>query len=777
MPTRNQLALTLYALMTSTALFQAAPVLGNQLPFAQQIQTTFNETQKGIRLKSSQMGPDNPLSQTYEHCQDLDREIRNDNLEKAKAISTSFETSALQFSIPPSTPEHDEIASTRSNAIQLGNTASWLDDYSRGKPNESSYVGIAESLYRAAYILNIKCGFLDHFTVLYLHRLCDLLNRAGKHEESTALWHQARLFLATNAAKYQGESLSSIKRAQSDMDKFESAPQNAGTKTNAVVSMISTRIEDADILEQLEATDASKVDLCQARIKVADWHLFDKETMAAIPLVEKALLFLESSEGQATASNEELNQALESLTFELARNLDKCPGELLRRACKISETREPEGTKNSLINNLVEDKYASDSKSTDACLATIDQIIEVRQKRDGLNSPTLEHALEGLVRVNRLAKRYDDALSCQQKVIDFLKINEGKTFYTATDGQVTLTELLAEAGKFDQARVTENQALEQFNKELAESHNVSRPASDLGNLAVVYAKLKRPDDCDRVIREALTIANKLRQKSERPEYPYQTSSLVTYIVQAYRTSKETKKAISLLQFVFDNTDDTFLQEHNSWRYTLAQLYLEESSAMKAAGNIDEKQSALMLQKSKQLFDRAQIVEGKREDRDPERIAELVQARQDVLNNYGKVLSVEEHSKLASTKQPILSKQEIESYRLVYKNPQVIHLREAMDAALAGKGRSDEQKIFAHWDKSYLGSKFVVLSIDRGLMGGNFISIIFQDKPDKVFRAWLYTKSKENIEVRTFDDAALPEEELNEITTRFGPYISDKALSI
>jgi len=772
-------ALVLIATTVTLVSLAVAPANSSELPFTQQVLAIFNQATKQTKTITKKTERDAPSIDAYDQSQEIERTIKNDSIEKAKAIATSIETASLQFVIRPSTSEHDEILSARLDAIQLGNTASWLDEYSRGKPHESEYADIADSLYRSAYILNLKCGFIDHFTVLYLHRMCQLMNHNEKHDESQALWQQAKQFLAINATQRTDESLKRVKRAQQDMAYFDSNSEKSELKTNAVVSMVSSRILDADTLENLLATDASKAELCLAQIKLADRYFFDNQCVEAIPLVERALPFLESEEGQKTSSDTKLNEALSSLTFELAEHLDKCPGELLRRACKLSEMREPEGTKDSLINNLVEDKYAADAKLTDACLVAINQILEVRQHRNGQNSPTLEHALEGLVRVNRLAKRYDDALTCQQRVIEFLKINRGRTFFSATDAVVTRAEIFAEAGKFDQARESEALAIQEFNKESIESHPLSRATFDLGELAVVYAKLKHPDDCDRVLREAVVVGNRLAARSQPPSYPYQTESLVTDLINAYINGAEPGKAISFLQFMFDKADISKFDKHNSWRYTLAQLYLEQSSAMKASGSADEKDCAAMMEKSKKLFDIAQTIVAKDKDQDPERIAELVQARQDVLDRYGRVLTDEEKAKLA-TKQahrPILTKKEVATYREVYKNPLVIYLRKAMDASLVGKGRSDEQKLFASWDKAYLASKFVVLSIGRGLMGGNFVSIIFQDKPDKVFRAWLYTKSKDDIELRTFDDAALPTDELNDIKKHFGLYLSDKELAI
>jgi len=95
-------------------------------------------------------------------------------------------------------------------------------------------------------------------------------------------------------------------------------------------------------------------------------------------------------------------------------------------------------------------------------------------------------------------------------------------------------------------------------------------------------------------------------------------------------------------------------------------------------------------------------------------------------------------------------QDIQSYYNAYQAPSVVHLRKALNGYLSGtnegmdsefviKKRESESYLAGldSFDKAYYKSKFIVLDITRNDYGGELITIIFRDKPDKIFRAWVY----------------------------------------
>ncbi len=98
----------------------------------------------------------------------------------------------------------------------------------------------------------------------------------------------------------------------------------------------------------------------------------------------------------------------------------------------------------------------------------------------------------------------------------------------------------------------------------------------------------------------------------------------------------------------------------------------------------------------------------------------------------------------------LNPKELEEYYRVYKNPNVVLLRESLNAYLAGdssracifQGAVEAQRgmgIISGLDafsKDYYKSKFIVATIDDNAENGKDIQIIFQDKPDRIFYAWV-----------------------------------------
>lgn len=140
-------------------------------------------------------------------------------------------------------------------------------------------------------------------------------------------------------------------------------------------------------------------------------------------------------------------------------------------------------------------------------------------------------------------------------------------------------------------------------------------------------------------------------------------------------------------------------------------------------------------------------------------------------------------------------EELENYKQTYQDPYVIYLRQALDAYLAGTPElanispaAVEKNVIAgltsgldSFDKEYYKSKFIVLTISDGILGGQNIQIIFQDRPDQVFYAWTYKatiEGRETYELRGFSarDNITPEQ-MQEMVEVYSDLIFHKELSI
>ncbi len=121
----------------------------------------------------------------------------------------------------------------------------------------------------------------------------------------------------------------------------------------------------------------------------------------------------------------------------------------------------------------------------------------------------------------------------------------------------------------------------------------------------------------------------------------------------------------------------------------------------------------------------------------------------------------------------LAPEDREKYYRVYKDPFVLHLRKALNAYLA----NDKELAWAldKFDRDYYKSKFIVLSLDQSVMGGVMIDILFQDKPDKIFSAWVYKLSDDKYELRGFNSKEHFDEKavIKEMIDYYKPYLFDK----
>lgn len=99
-----------------------------------------------------------------------------------------------------------------------------------------------------------------------------------------------------------------------------------------------------------------------------------------------------------------------------------------------------------------------------------------------------------------------------------------------------------------------------------------------------------------------------------------------------------------------------------------------------------------------------------------------------------------------------TEEELKQYKETLTNPYVVHVRTALNGYLDGSNegmwnpdltinKHEEGEYIsglAAFDKSYYRSKFVVLAVKDFVGGGKEINIIFQDKPDTLFSAWVYS---------------------------------------
>jgi hypothetical protein len=120
-------------------------------------------------------------------------------------------------------------------------------------------------------------------------------------------------------------------------------------------------------------------------------------------------------------------------------------------------------------------------------------------------------------------------------------------------------------------------------------------------------------------------------------------------------------------------------------------------------------------------------------------------------------------------------EQLEQYYLVYKNPDVRYLRTLFDAYLNKTGGTEEERqLLDKWNKDYVRSKFIVLSRDRNTFGGTFITILFQDRADKVFMAWVYPEgSNQQLTLRALRVSDFSDEDIRRIKIRYKKLIADK----
>ncbi len=136
----------------------------------------------------------------------------------------------------------------------------------------------------------------------------------------------------------------------------------------------------------------------------------------------------------------------------------------------------------------------------------------------------------------------------------------------------------------------------------------------------------------------------------------------------------------------------------------------------------------------------------------------------------------------------ITAQVLELYFKTYQFPDVIQVRKALNGYLDGSnyGMTEPRLVIesstsddflyglSSFSKNYYKSKFIIYTINNNIAGGKNISIIFQDKPDKLFVAWVYKLVDNSYDVRGFgQNLSYTPEKMKQVQTDFKEFLEDR----
>lgn len=125
------------------------------------------------------------------------------------------------------------------------------------------------------------------------------------------------------------------------------------------------------------------------------------------------------------------------------------------------------------------------------------------------------------------------------------------------------------------------------------------------------------------------------------------------------------------------------------------------------------------------------------------------------------------------------------YPQIYKNPFVLHLRRVLNAFVKGTANASGFETtlstfgtsLSTVDQDYFQSKFMVASISQSAMGGKDIDIVFLDRPDTVFHAWVYKLAEGGFELRLFAAQETDLAKVRKMRIIFKQFLNDRVNSL
>jgi len=117
-----------------------------------------------------------------------------------------------------------------------------------------------------------------------------------------------------------------------------------------------------------------------------------------------------------------------------------------------------------------------------------------------------------------------------------------------------------------------------------------------------------------------------------------------------------------------------------------------------------------------------------------------------------------------------------------KEPAVKEIRNSINRYSNGQGDDNEainEMENCGYDKfpDYISGKFTPFQVGKNTYGGVNIKLIFIDKPDKVFTAWVYDLAGGGFELRSFCDDEYSSDKIKVIYKAFFNLFADKSRSI
>lgn len=141
---------------------------------------------------------------------------------------------------------------------------------------------------------------------------------------------------------------------------------------------------------------------------------------------------------------------------------------------------------------------------------------------------------------------------------------------------------------------------------------------------------------------------------------------------------------------------------------------------------------------------------------------------------------------------VFTDEQLQQYYAVYDDPFVKHVRVGLNGYLDGSNSGMLDPSFTiesregdgmtagleSFDRAYYQGKFIVFALNDHLGGGKEVDLMFQDKPDRMFGAWVYNIGDDTYDLRGFwQKSDYTPEVMEEIRKDYGRYLADKEHAI
>jgi hypothetical protein len=427
--------------------------------------------------------------------------------------------------------------------------------------NKEESLGVAEALYKAAFILAAKTTRIDAVSGWDFREFFEVLDENKKTDEGIAICKMLIDYLRRLGDGKNNHQIENFKelmaqryRYKGDDSSYDAIHAEIAAARKKAADVRAAEA-DAELAKLERKADASLQDLSAARLRVAQRKWYDGNRGETRRLVKKVADALPADQNALAL----LQDLLANVATMLISSGDEAgDAQFGMNILELLESKLPDGISAHALSNLdrrLEQRRVSTRKHDDAqsgnpsdSKTILKKLLAIREKNAGASSLKLLPVLKQLKAVVLTDGEYDEAIMLQERIMALEFQSKAFNSIQRASEQAGLALLYVRAGKTARAKEMIELVISAANEEAKVCPPSVRLAGSIAQLSSAFAEKGDLLEADRLVRKAIVLQEKVSAKSDTFSVRHQ----INLIAHKYVSRGEPLKACGLYQFAIDS---------------------------------------------------------------------------------------------------------------------------------------------------------------------------------------------------------------------------------